>query len=128
MRRIARENLTANRLRVVDAADPTQTARLSGEVDNADARRAGSRRVWPARGRFASLIGRTSFFSVHVPSTGPMRINQPRRADIGPIAVTAKDNLTEDAAPGVHRNKPAPFGLEAFGNCILNLNSDEPTT
>ena len=54
-------------------------------------------------------LGRTSFFSVHVPSTGPicktppnstrkgsglrLRTNQPRPADIGPIVLTAKDNL-----------------------------------
>src|SRR5882757_6151117 len=107
---LARENLTADFLRLVDAAHPTRTACRSGEVANAGARRAEGKRVWPPCGLVASLIGRTSFFSVHVPSTGPscktppnstpkkaavrgLRINQPRSADIGPIALTAKNNL-----------------------------------
>src|SRR5271165_1057041 len=72
MCRLACENLAANLLRFVDAAHPVRTACLSGEVDNAGARRAEGKRVWPPCGLVASLIGRTSFFSVHVPSTGPI--------------------------------------------------------
>jgi hypothetical protein len=66
---LARENLAANLSRFVEAAQPVQTACLRGEVRNADARRAEGRRVWPSCGLVASLVGRTSFFSVHVPST-----------------------------------------------------------
>jgi len=71
MCRLALENLTANFLRFADAARLVRTACLSGEVDNADARRAEGKCVWPPCRLAASLIGRTSFFSVHVPSTGP---------------------------------------------------------
>ena len=72
MCRLAYENLTANLLRFVDAAHPVPTACLSGEVGNADARRAEGKHVWPPCGLVASLVGRTSFFSVHVPPTGPI--------------------------------------------------------
>jgi hypothetical protein len=67
MRRLARENLTANLLRMVDAAQPVRTARFCGELDNADARRAEGRRAWHPYGLVAPLIGRTSFFSIHGP-------------------------------------------------------------
>src|SRR3954447_3594242 len=70
MCRLPRENLTANLLRFVDAARAVRTACLSGEVGNPDIRRAEGKRVWPPCGLVESLIGRTSFFSVHVPSTG----------------------------------------------------------
>ncbi len=72
MRRLARENLTADRLRFAEAARLVPTARLGGEVGDADARRTEGRRARPFCRLVASLAGRPSFFPVHVLSTGPI--------------------------------------------------------
>ncbi|WP_258769426.1 hypothetical protein [Bradyrhizobium arachidis] len=84
MCRLARENLAANLLRFVAATRSVQAARLSGEVGNAEALRAEGGRRWPPCGLVASLVGRPSFFSVHVPSTGAANQSTPpgrHRAD-----------------------------------------------
>src|SRR5262249_50454485 len=99
MCRLARENLTANLLCFVDAAHPVQTACLSGEVDNADARQAEGNCVWPPCGLVAALIGRTSFFSVHIPSTGPIFKTPPNSTPKKAAAWGYASTIT----PGRHR-------------------------
>jgi hypothetical protein len=69
MDRLAGEDLPANLLGFVDAAQPVATACLGGEAGNADARGTEGRCV--LGGLAASFAGRSPFFSVHVPSTGP---------------------------------------------------------
>ncbi|GCC45655.1 hypothetical protein chiPu_0029673, partial [Chiloscyllium punctatum] len=88
---LARENVPADLLRLVEAAHSVEPAGLRGEVGNADARGAEGRYV--LAGRVPSLTGRAPFFSVHDPSTGP---SCKTRRDIGPNAIAAKDYSARD--------------------------------
>jgi hypothetical protein len=74
MRRLSREDLTADILGFPDAADAAQTAGFSGKIGNAGSRQADGKRIRSCRGLVASFAGRAPLFSIHVPPTGPIRV------------------------------------------------------